>query len=257
MKALCRPSFKGMSPNVLIPTLSTLSILTCLGSAACLEADEDCQEVTLLGGCADGSGGYSQPSPPRSLGAYLGDGENCPGQGYRCSIALAGSDTLAVGANGASNLELSVSPGFALAALPSAPVQPLAFRLRAPNNETRGNLQLASSNMPTVSEEIGAQAVYDVSVVAASGPNRYSRDNAAVPASAPRFVVALWSNEDSGQNPPYEPSRLIDTTLRSESSFVEQLAWDTFTISAAPGIHELAVASDSMGTFTLAVEVAR
>lgn len=246
------PSSWGMTAKLL---LSTLASLACFGSAAaCVPAGEDCQDVGLFGECADGRD-YSQPSPPRSLGAYLGDGARCPGQNYRCSVAVSGTDTIAVGGNSANNLEVATSADFTLTALPTPPVQPLAFSLRAPDTESRGVLQISSSNMEPVREELLAHAVYDVSIVAADGPNLYSRENTAIPTSASRFVVALWSNQDSGQNPPFEPSRLVDTSLRSDSPLVEQLYWDTFTISAAPGIHELAFTSDSMGSFVLEVEV--
>ena len=64
--------------------------------------------------------------------------------------------------------------------------------------------------------------------------------------------MALWSNQDSGQNPPFEPSRLIDTTLQSQSAYVQPLT-NAISDQRMVGLQPVySVKADSLDRETLA-----
>lgn len=150
---------------------------------------------------------------------------------------------------------VTASDGFELVGDETVSLPLQAYTVHAPEVERRGALVLAAYSSQTEEEELVAHDVYDVSITPSWGGIRYSGSDYQVSASNPRFVLALWSDEDSGLYRTYEPSRLIDTSLRSTSAGITQLAWDTFQIDASPGVHAIDFTSGSLGTITVEIEV--
>lgn len=243
---LGRPSYQRMR---LLATIAVTGSL--LAISACL-APEDCPGDYANGVCFDGD--YGLPtSTPRIEFARLGDGNSCGLEG--CSTAVAGTNTVVVTTGGMA-MEADATNGFTVTktSLVEGPYQ--VYDLRAPPTEAQANFGIWSQKTGTIAVEIASYAIYDISIVAPTWGNSYSQDFYEVPTTNPRFVVALWSRENSASfNNEYEPSRIIDTTLHSPNTNLTQLAWDTFEISAGPGLYTVELESDALGTVELRVQV--